>query len=255
MSVTLGTPGQHFNVFINFDNTDTMVPSKECRLSVACTGHNTFDSAKSSTYNSTGQKFNFSGLTGYVGSDVISGLGVQPERIVFGHVTMYESIYRPGPYDDGFIGLGNVQGSFKGKNFVQVLYENNQIPSPSFSIYLSKNNLTNKLILGGINPTYNSTPFTYHPVMPGDLFSWAIPMSEIIFNGTNYSTPYTTVIDDTSEVIIGPSKVIDLILAGFGGKGSKQVKVDCDKIRTYPNLTIRIEQVNYQLKPEEYILK
>lgn len=101
--------------------------------------------------------FNYSGMSGYFGEDLIGGLGVDQEDFVFGQVTKYSSASGAGYNIDGHIGLSNIDSYWQNKNFVQVLYENDQIPNPSFSIYLGRTGQINRLVLGGINPQYNTS--------------------------------------------------------------------------------------------------
>lgn len=77
-------------------------------------------------------------------------------NIVFGQITQFYEDPTEADYD-GWLGLANIKGDFPAKNFVQVLYENGQIPNPSFSIYLGKSGKINRLVLGGVNPKYNTS--------------------------------------------------------------------------------------------------
>lgn len=120
-------------------------------------------------------KFNDSDFMGYFGEDVISGLGVDKEYVVFGQVTKY-GMFPHGKDYDGIVGLCNLPSQYNTTNFVRVLYQQGQIPSPSFSIYLSKSTTLNRLILGGINPTYNASSFIYHTLTPTK-YGWSLPLT------------------------------------------------------------------------------
>lgn len=69
--ITIGTPGQPFEVIFDTGSSNLWVPSKECRLSAACYLHKYFDSSQSSTYKYNGTNFNITygsgAVSGYVG--------------------------------------------------------------------------------------------------------------------------------------------------------------------------------------------
>ena len=52
--VSVGNPGQTFKVVFDTGSSNLWVPSKECRLSIACYLHSTFDKTKSSSYKEDG---------------------------------------------------------------------------------------------------------------------------------------------------------------------------------------------------------
>lgn len=52
--ISIGTPAQTFKVIFDTGSSNLWVPSKECKLSVACYLHSTFDKDKSSSYKNDG---------------------------------------------------------------------------------------------------------------------------------------------------------------------------------------------------------
>ncbi len=70
------------------------VPSKECRLSVACLLHHTFDSAKSTSYKENGTKFNITygsgAVIGFLGNDNVDVAGLTVKNTLFGQITRLE---------------------------------------------------------------------------------------------------------------------------------------------------------------------
>lgn len=149
--LTLGTPGQPFDLLIDTQYSDFYVSSKECQYTAACLRHHTFDSAKSKTYVKNGSKFDLGDITGYLGEDLLGGLGTNEPQIVFGQVTKYTNRI-PG-VEDGIFGLGQDPGEIKSTNVIQALYQKKEIPENSYSIYLSRNHTGNSYLVASTQPT------------------------------------------------------------------------------------------------------
>eukprot|EP00178_Gracilaria_changii_P003940 TRINITY_DN1601_c0_g1_i1.p1 TRINITY_DN1601_c0_g1~~TRINITY_DN1601_c0_g1_i1.p1 ORF type:complete len:205 (-),score=34.22 TRINITY_DN1601_c0_g1_i1:16-630(-) len=135
-----------------------------------------------------------------------------------------------------------------------LLVNQSKVEGNSFSFYLTKVAGSNgsALVLGGVNPKYYTGDFKYYPLSMTAY--WGINMDDIIFNGTSYKVGNLLGIVDTgTSVIVGPTKVVEKMTAGFG-KG-KQKQVDCDQVPTLPTLDFVIGGDKYSLKGEDYILK
>jgi len=80
-------------------------------------------------------------------------------------------------------------------------------------------------------------------------------MDDIVFNGTSYKVGNNLVgiIDTGTSVLVGPTKVVEKMTAGFGPGKEKQV--DCSTLPSLPNLEFKFGGDSYILKPEDYILQ
>lgn len=137
-----------------------------------------------------------------------------------------------------------------------LLYKQGRLDGNSFSFYLTKKagQDGSALVLGGVDKKYASTDFKYYPLKMKNY--WTLQMTDIVFNGTSYKTAGADligIIDTGTSVIVGPTKVVEKMTAGFGPGKEKQV--DCNTLPSLPNLELKFGQDNYILKPEDYILQ
>lgn len=136
-----------------------------------------------------------------------------------------------------------------------LLVQQKQVEGNSFSFYLTKTagEDGSALVLGGVDTKYASSDFKYYPLKFHNY--WALNMDDIIFNGTSYkvSQDLLGIIDTGTSVIVGPSKVVEKMTAGFGP--GKQKQVDCNTLDSLPNLELKFGGDSYVLKPVDYILQ
>lgn len=128
-----------------------------------------------------------------------------------------------------------------------LLYKQGRVDGNSFSFYLTKkpNQNGSALILGGVDMKYAAGDFNYYPLKMHNY--WALQMEDVIFNGTSYKTTpdLLGIIDTGTSVIVGPTKVVEEMTAGFGP--GKQKQVDCNAIPHLPNLEFKFGQDSYVL--------
>ncbi len=137
-----------------------------------------------------------------------------------------------------------------------LLYKQGRVEGNSFSFYLTKKagQDGSALVLGGVNEKYASTSFKYYPLKMRNY--WMLEMSDVVFNGTSYKVSgqdLIGIIDTGTSVIVGPTKVVEKMTAGFGP--GKQKQVDCSTIPKLPTLEFKFGSDNYVLKAEDYILQ
>jgi cathepsin D len=259
--ITIGTPGQDFGVVFDTGSSNLWVPSKECRLSVACLLHHTFDSAKSTSYKENGTKFNITygsgAVIGFLGNDNVDVAGLTVKNTLFGQITRLEGISFIAAKFDGILGMGWPAISVDNQPLIfDLLVKQKLVDGNSFSFYLTKTAGTNgsALVLGGINPNYASSSFKYYTLRSQTY--WLLDLSDLVFNGTSYkpsSGNFLGIIDTGTSVIAGPTKLVEEITKGFGPGKEKQI--NCSLIPTLPVLTFKFGNDNYNLKGEDYILK
>jgi hypothetical protein len=130
------------------------------------------------------------------------------------------------------------------------LIEEKLVDNASFSFFLTSTpgSAGSKLVLGGINADYvqKGENFQYFPLIQENY--WMIGIDKVKL-GDNEFTNLKGVIDTGTSVIVGPTNVVNALIAGIGANP------DCDKISSFPNMVFTIGGTEYALRPDQYILK
>lgn len=117
-----------------------------------------------------------------------------------------------------------------------LLFKQGRVEGNSFSFFLTKKagQEGSALVLGGVNNKYAASEFKYYPLKMHNY--WVLDMVDIVFNGTSFkSNPdLLGIIDTGTSVIVGPTKIVEKMTAGFGP--GKQKQVECSTIPNLPKL-------------------
>jgi acyl CoA:acetate/3-ketoacid CoA transferase alpha subunit len=107
--LTIGTPAQPFTVIIDTGSSNLWVPSSSC-TSLACTTHNKYNQAKSSTYVANNKKFSIQygsgAVSGVLSEDTVTLAGVSTKSVTFGQATVEPGLTWVESPADGLAGFG-----------------------------------------------------------------------------------------------------------------------------------------------------
>ncbi|XP_023012739.2 lysosomal aspartic protease [Leptinotarsa decemlineata] len=262
--ITIGTPGQNFNVIFDTGSSISWVPSEKCDKDHApCAIRNRYDSKKSSTYKPNGQKIDlafqsYSNLSGILSTDTVEVAGVAVRGQSFVEAIQQTGIeFLIGNFD-GVLGMGrDTISANKERPFVYNLMDQKLLSQPVFSFYLRNrfDKIGGELILGGSDPQYYEGDFTYFPVTGKEY--WQIKMdgvniaSEKLCNGGCQA-----VFDTASRFIAGPRAEIEKLQEVIGaGLFIDEYLLDCDKIPSLPDISFVLGGKNFTFSPSEYMLQ
>lgn len=257
-NIDIGTPAQSFKVVFDTGSSNLWVPSKECRLSLACYLHSTFDSAKSSSFKKDGADFKITyGSGSVVGNWAVDTVSFAPgltvENQLFGLVKTLNGIAFTAAKMDGILGMAFQSISLRSVPPVfQALYEQGKVNDESFSFYLTQNpgQEGSELVLGGVDPQYAASAFQYVPLSSESY--WLIDMDDLKFDGLQMNiSNLKGIVDTGTSVLVGPKAIVDKMLARFANPKA----IDCDTLDQNPNVEFVIAGKSYVLQPRDYILK
>lgn len=206
--VDIGTPAQTFKVIFDTGSSNLWVPSKSCK-SLACDLHSKYDSSKSSTYTKNGTAFNITygsgGMEGFWSLDTVSlADNVSADNCFVGEATKLDGLSFMVSKFDGILGMAWPAISVDTVNPIFVeLWNQKKVEDNSFAFFLTKDagKEGSALTLGGVNPDYAASNFTYYDLAMENY--WLLKGDKATFNGSSYDNDYY-IVDTGTSVLVGP---------------------------------------------------
>jgi saccharopepsin len=232
--ISIGTPGQTFNVQVDTGSSDLWIPGSDC-TSTACTNHNMFDGSKSSTFHSTGQNFSIQygsgSMTGVVAQDVV-GLGGLSIKQSFGMSLTEDDTFDQGA-TDGLIGMAfeSISSENVTTPFDNLVQQHGLDPVFSFFFNFAANGgQGGELTLGG----YDSSEFTgdiqYSPLT--NRTYWNIELQSVSVNGQDSGIQSQDAAIDTGTTLIvvpdSDAQAVNQLIGAQAVEGQDGVySIDC----------------------------
>jgi len=258
--VSLGTPGQNFQVIFDTGSSDLWVASSSCDSS--CGRHAKYNSAKSSTYVANGTVFDItygSGpVSGFESIDSLNVGGLAVKSQEFAQVTDASGLgaaYKLGKFD-GILGLAFPILSV---NKVPTVFENvvsqGLVDSAEFAFYLGNENGANgELVFGGVDSAHYTGSFTYVPLKAATY--WEIELDAMNAGQSSIMTGgQSAIVDSGTSLLTGPADAVKKIADQIGAKEfvAGEYLVSCDA-STLPTLEFVIGGNTYTLAPSDYLI-
>jgi cathepsin D len=253
--ITIGTPGQKFNVIFDTGSSNLWVPSTTCK-SLACLHMNKYNSAHSTTYVKDGRTMSItygSGtVAGLVDNDVLGIAGLNVKNALFGEMQNLTWNFVASKFD-GILGLAWQSISVLGLPTVfDLMIAQGLVTEHSFSFYLTQTESAagSSLVLGGINSKYFTGSLKYYPLIAENY--WMIKVDSAEVNGKRVTlNSFNGIVDSGTSLIVGSAAVIDTMLVAIGAAGT----IDCAKVPSLPPISFTIGGDKYVLPPSLYILQ
>ncbi|XP_011055939.1 PREDICTED: lysosomal aspartic protease-like isoform X1 [Acromyrmex echinatior] len=261
--ISVGTPPQIFNIHFDTGSSNFFLPSINCYTdNIQCSSVRRYNNSESYTYMEIGNyvKFRYAvgGLTGYLSSDVVNIAGVNVQNQIFTQAITRDLTFAYLSYD-GILGMGYPEISTKGVPPVfTTMIEQGLVSAPVFSFYLNRNYYYgSELILGGIDPLYSNTEFTYVNVSHKGY--WQFPIDKIKMRHMVFCDDGCEAIAHTGfSGLSGPASEIEFINNEVDtlrrvGISHGDTLVDCHEISKLPNVTFFLNNKPFVLTAKDYI--
>lgn len=127
-----------------------------------------------------------------------------------------------------------------------------------FSIYINPNQNSQyggDIMFGGVDEERYYGTINFHRVV--NWFHWQISLMGVQFGGQVVSCPNgcTATLDTGANSIVGPKEDVDLIHSQLEARYEIEAKawtIDCNRLDTFPMLTLRFDNTPYALYPRHY---
>ena len=263
--ITLGTPGQSFNVIFDTGSSDLWVAGSGCAL-LSCGLHRKYKSSASTSYVQNGTDFHItygSGpVSGFQSKDTLNIGGLVVELQEFAEVTDAKGLglaYIIGKFD-GILGLAFPPLSV---NKVPTPFSNimaqHLAPNSVFAFYLGQSDGDKgELVIGGTDPAHYTGAINWVPLKSATY--WEITLQGIFLHKGESAAdvPFINqkaIVDSGTSIIAGPFDQVELIALKLGAKNflKGQYLISCDA-KDLPDVNFLINGHNYSLSQEEYII-
>ena len=259
--VTIGTPGQTFEVIFDTGSSNLWVPATNC---TNCGSKPKFNPTASSTYHANGEKFYIrygSGpVSGFVGVDNVGVGSLTATGVEFAEITDVSGLgaaFSVGKFD-GIMGLAfeTISVDHLPPVFVD-LVKQGQVEEPVFGVYLSDaSGSPGELTLGGVDNTKFTGELSYVPLSSETY--WEVALDTITINGASVTTTKKAILDTGTSLLAGPTADVKAIAAKVGAKpfflNPNEFTIDCSKIDSLPDIDITFGGQTFTLTGKDYVI-
>mmetsp|Transcript_17460 Transcript_17460/g.15743 ORF Transcript_17460/g.15743 Transcript_17460/m.15743 type:complete len:382 (-) Transcript_17460:70-1215(-) len=259
--ITLGTPGQTFNVIFDTGSADLWVASSQCDSSCGKL-HSKYYSSRSITYVQNGTVFDIeygSGpVSGFDSNDRVGFGGLYVTNQVFAEVTDASGLgaaYKLGKFD-GILGMAFSTISVnKEPTIFEAAFNQGLVKDPKFAFYLGNSETDyGELVLGGYDEAKFTGDLNWVPLISTTY--WEINLGGLVIDGVSFlpDEGQKAILDTGTSLLTGPSESVVQIAKQLNAKeiieGEYVVSCNAD----LPDLEFTINGNVYTLTSADYLI-
>lgn len=145
----------------------------------------------------------------------------------------------------GILGLAYGSISVDG---LPTFIDSSNLSDKSFAFYLHENPDKSFMTLPGYEESAKDGDFQYHNVIEEKY--WSLNFTSAAQGSNKIDvTGYKAVIDSGTSVLVGPTEIVTKLTDGI------TVNADCSNNSTLPNISFFLDDIEYVLTPDDYVLK
>ena len=248
-AITLGTPGQIFEVQIDTGSSNLWVVSTQCESTSNCNNHNYFNTSSSTTFTSLNQSLDLTYAMGttncILGRDTLVMDGLNVPNVEFGYCSSIGiSNFATSGYD-GILGMAfPVLALDSTPTIFGQMLTDNDVQTGIFSLFFGTKygSSGSYLILGGIDTALNSSAFYYVNLVSESY--WEFTIDQVYCGWSSYlNTSTTAIVDSGSSLIPFPPALYKSFLSVIGGSSH----FNCSLASKIPELQFSIGGHIYSL--------
>ncbi|NXY79543.1 PEPA protein, partial [Glareola pratincola] len=257
-TISIGTPPQEFTVVFDTGSSNLWVPSVYCS-SPACSNHNRFNPADSSTFISTNESlyitYGTGSMSGVLGYDTVTVADIEVINQIFGLAeTEPGAFFYYTPFD-GILGLAFPSLASSGATPVfDNMMMQNLVAKDLFSVYLSKDGQSGSFVLfGAIDPLYTTNGITWIPL--SDETYWQIRMDSVSIGGEAIACAFgcQAIVDTGTSLLAVPDRALNSILRILGANSNGEIS--CRAASRLPSIVFHINGKAFPVPPSAYVLE
>jgi len=253
--VQVGTPSQSLFVVFDTGSANLWLPTP----AAAGAGHQSFNTAQSSTFVASDVPFDIkygSGhVTGRFCQDTVAIGDFTLPNFTFSVVADTSGLrgYAIAPYD-GILGLGFRALSQDGvPTVMEMLNKTGQLAKPVFGFFLGKDDQPGELVLGGVDSDHFVGDFHFVDVTHDSY--WAVTLDAMQLGELmTLTSTRMAIVDSGTSLLIGPERDVQVLMTMLGAvKVQGSWVVECFK--TLPSMSFVIEGKAFTLNTEDLIVQ
>jgi len=267
--ISIGTPGQSFQVIFDTGSSIAWVPGKDCQ-SAGCRAHKKFDCEQSSTCQTTEEGMQLAYGTGQMAGKMDYDkfcFGANDNTLCVEKQAFLESVQEPGPTFamakfDGLVGMGYDAIAAKGMTtpFSQLM-KSDKCEEKVFAFWLNKQGSDDEksggeITLCGLDSNHYDGDLLYVPVTRKAYWQFTVDSVEV--NAEKFSTDFEAIADTGTSLITGPKEIVDKLNRAVGADQNPmngQWMIDCKNLDSMPTVTFKIAGKPFSLTPDQYVMK
>jgi cathepsin D len=198
-------------------------------------------------------------MSGFLSQDKVTVANLTVPDLVFAEATEQPGNAFVNSVFDGILGMAWPSIAVdQTMPFFNKLVKEGLIPQPVFGFYLDRDEngkIGGELALGGTDPSHYSGTINY--VSLSSQTYWQFNLDKISAGSVNLCGSGCQAIADTgTSLIVGPSIQVSQLADSLGATFTDGTyMIDCNQLSNLPNIGFMIGGQNYELTPQQYILK